>query len=92
MESIHAYDLLKSEIFVNHAFIDMKKNDFNDLSIDELIQKKTAFKEELHKLNYQRKAGRVDKPHLFSMLKKDIARIETVISRNKNKTTSERNS
>ncbi|HDZ77346.1 MAG TPA: 50S ribosomal protein L29, partial [Candidatus Omnitrophica bacterium] len=44
----------------------MKKNDFNNLSPDELAQKKTAFKEELHKLNYQRKAGRVDKPHLFS--------------------------
>ena len=25
MESIHAYDLLKSEIFVNHAFMDMKE-------------------------------------------------------------------
>ncbi len=70
----------------------MKKNDFNNLSPDELAQKKTAFKEELHKLNYQRKAGRVDKPHLFSKFKRDIARIETLVSQNKNKTTSEKNS
>lgn len=57
----------------------MKKEDYTNLSADELIQKKTSCKEELHKLNYQRKFGRVDKPHLFSKFKKDIARIETIL-------------
>lgn len=58
----------------------MKKEDLSNLNVDELIQKKLSLMQELHKLNYQRKSGRVDKPHLFSKFKKDIARIKTQIT------------
>lgn len=56
-----------------------------NLTKDELLQRERALKEELFKLNMQRYAGRVDKPHMFSLLKRDIARIETILKENKMK-------
>lgn len=61
----------------------MKKEGFSNLSIDELIHKRISLKQELHNLNYQRKSGRVDKPHLFSKFRKDIARIQTQLSKSR---------
>ena len=49
----------------------------------ELLQKEKSLKEELFKLNMQRYGGRVDKPHMFSLLKRDIARIETILNEKK---------
>ena len=48
-------------------------------SKEELEQKEKSLKEELFKINMQRYAGRVDKPHMFSLIKKDIARIQTLL-------------
>ncbi|MFH1888841.1 MAG: 50S ribosomal protein L29 [Candidatus Omnitrophota bacterium] len=61
----------------------MKTKDLRNLSKEELLQKEKALKEELFKLNMQRYGGRVDKPHMFSLLRKDIARIETILHENK---------
>lgn len=58
----------------------MKTKELRNLSKDELLQKEKAIKEELFKLNMQRYGGRVDKPHMFSLLKRDIARIETILN------------
>ncbi|MDD4939990.1 MAG: 50S ribosomal protein L29 [Candidatus Omnitrophica bacterium] len=58
----------------------MKTKDLRNLSKEELLQKERSLKEELFKLNLQRYSGRVDKPHMFSSIKKDIARIETILS------------
>ncbi len=60
-----------------------KNKDFRNLSVEELIQKEKALKEELFKLNLQRYGARVDKPHLFSLVKKDIARINTILNEKK---------
>ncbi|MDP2938813.1 MAG: 50S ribosomal protein L29 [Candidatus Omnitrophota bacterium] len=60
-----------------------KINELRDLSSEELSQKLKAFKEELFNLNYQRKFGRVEKPHRFQLLKKDIARIKTILKEKK---------
>lgn len=57
----------------------MKIKELRELSVEDLRQKEHSFKEELFNLNYQRRFGRVEKPHRFRMLKKDIARIETLI-------------
>ena len=59
----------------------MKSKDkgFENLSHDELLLKERNLKEELFKLNSQRYGGRVEKPHQFSLLRKDIARIETLL-------------
>lgn len=48
-------------------------------SKEELIDKEKSLKEELFKVNMQRYSGRVDKPHMFSLIKKDIARIQTLL-------------
>lgn len=55
----------------------MKYKEISSLSVQELLDKERNLKGQLHKLNYQRYAGRVERPHTFSILKKDIARIKT---------------
>jgi large subunit ribosomal protein L29 len=63
----------------------MKPQELRNLSQQELLQKEKDLKEELFKLNLQRYSGRVEKPHLFSLIKRDIARIQTVLSEKKEK-------
>lgn len=61
----------------------MKIKELQGLSKEELFQKEKALHEELFKLNAQRYAGRVDKPHMYSLIKKDIARIKTLLNAKK---------
>ena len=56
-----------------------KASNFRELSSDELFQKQNDFKKELFDLNYQRKMGRVEKPNRFQLIKRDIARILTIL-------------
>lgn len=57
----------------------MKVSEFRALSSEELLQKEKTFKKDLFELNYQRKLGAVEKPSRFKALKKDIARILTIL-------------
>ena len=57
----------------------MKVSELRDLGPEELQQKEKEFKKELYELNYQRKMGRVEKPSRFRELKRDIARIMTLL-------------
>ncbi len=61
----------------------MKIQELRNLSKEELLQKEKSLKEGLFKLNMQRYSGRVEKPHMFSSIKTDIARIETLLRQNK---------
>jgi large subunit ribosomal protein L29 len=63
----------------------MKKQDFSSLTADELRQKEKTLRDELFKLNQQRFAGRVEKPHMFGLIKRDIARIQTILNAKKEK-------
>lgn len=58
----------------------MKYKEIRDLSQQELQEKEKAIKEQLYKINYERYAGRVEKPHIFTQLRADIARIKTALS------------
>mgnify|MGYP001141022601 CR=1 FL=1 len=58
----------------------MKIQELRNLSKEELLQKEKTLKEELYKLNLQRYSGRVEKPHMFSLIKRDIARIQTILN------------
>ncbi|HLD82460.1 MAG TPA: 50S ribosomal protein L29 [Candidatus Omnitrophota bacterium] len=58
----------------------MKIQELRNLSKEELLQKEKALKEELFKLNLQRYGARVEKPHMFGLLKRDLARIETILN------------
>ena len=64
----------------------MKIDELRNMNRDELIAKEFQLKEELFGLNYQRKIGRVEKPHRFKLLKKGIARIQTLLSQEEKKT------
>ncbi len=57
--------------------------ELRNITKDELLQKENSLKEELLKINAQRYSGRVEKPHLFSSLRKDIARIKTILNEKK---------
>ena len=61
----------------------MKVKDLKEFSDIELNDKEKQLKKELFDLNNQRQMGRVEKPTSFRTIKKDIARILTVLSERK---------
>jgi len=61
----------------------MKIKELRSLSQEELMQKEKTLQDELNKLNSERYSGRVDKPHMFSLIKRDIARIKTLLCEKK---------
>ena len=61
----------------------LKAKDLVNLSKTELLEKEKALKDELFKLNSQRYSGRVEKPHLFSLVKREIAVVETILNSKK---------
>lgn len=62
-----------------------KMKDLRALSVEELNAKEKALKEEWFHLNEQRYTGRVEKPNRFSAVKRDIARIKTLLNERKEK-------
>jgi len=63
----------------------MKAKEFRTNDTADLLQKEKTFKKELYDLNYQRKFGKVEKPARFGHLKRDIARIKTILTERKSK-------
>lgn len=57
----------------------MKIKELHDMSSDELVQKEKSFKQDLYEMNNQRKVGSVEKPSRFKLLRRDIARIMTIL-------------
>jgi large subunit ribosomal protein L29 len=58
----------------------MKIKDISNLSADELSTKEKQLKKELFELESHRQMGRVEKPASFRNLRRDIARILTVLN------------
>lgn len=52
---------------------------FRELSSEDLLHREKALKKDLFDLNYQRKMGNVEKPSRFNGIKRDIARIMTIL-------------
>jgi len=63
----------------------MKPQELSSLSKEELLEKEKGLYAELAKLNTQRYTGNVEKPHKFALVKKDIARIRTILNEKKDK-------
>lgn len=63
----------------------MKPSELRDLSKEDLLEKEKGLYAELAKLNTQRYTGNVEKPHKFALVKKDIARIRTILNEKKDK-------
>jgi len=60
----------------------VKAKDLENLSKEELQNKLNDLNKQLMELQFKRKSG-VEKPHLFKVFKKDIARILTILNKNK---------
>jgi large subunit ribosomal protein L29 len=63
----------------------VKIKELRNLAREELLAKEKSLKEELFKLNLARYTGRVDKPHMFRLVRKDIARIKTILNEKEEK-------
>ena len=61
----------------------MKIKELSNLSADELVAKEKELKKELFDMESHRQMGRVEKPASFRNLRRDIARILTILSQKK---------
>lgn len=57
----------------------MKASQFRDMSKDELIQKEKELSEQLFKLRLQDATGKLENPSKIRLVKKDYARLKTVL-------------
>ncbi len=57
----------------------MKARDLREMDNQTLIDKLNGFKKQLFELRMKQSSTGADKPHLFKALKRDIARILTVL-------------
>lgn len=62
----------------------MKISNFRELSGDELQKKLLELKEELFHLRFQLAINQLENPHKITDVKRDIARVLTVINEGKN--------
>jgi len=62
----------------------MKIDEIRQLSADELEHKLVSLKEELFKLRFQAKSGKIEKPSRIKMVRRDIARVLTIQREGKN--------
>jgi large subunit ribosomal protein L29 len=59
----------------------MKIKDLNDMSPDELRHKQEELVDQLFKLRFQKSLGQLDSPMKVKNVRRDIARIKTVLNR-----------
>jgi large subunit ribosomal protein L29 len=57
----------------------MKGRELRELTKEELLKKKKDAKEELFNLRFQHSTGQLENTARLKLLKKDVARIETVL-------------
>ena len=58
----------------------MRAKELRDLSADELRQKRTEFKEQIFHLTLRRATGQLESPMKLRQSRRDLARVETVLS------------
>ena len=58
----------------------MKATELKELTVEELNGKLVALKEELFNLRFQHAINQLDNPHKLVEVKKDIARVMTVLN------------
>jgi large subunit ribosomal protein L29 len=57
----------------------MKIKEIKDMGVDELRQKSRDLAEELFRLRIRHTSGQLDSPAMMGRVRKDIARIQTVL-------------
>ncbi|MEP6602634.1 MAG: 50S ribosomal protein L29 [Spartobacteria bacterium] len=58
----------------------MKIKEIIEMSTDELLTKKRDFRQESLHLRLQQQSGQLEQPSRLRLLRRDVARIETVLS------------
>jgi len=59
----------------------MKIQEIQELTSKELLTRKRELKEEIFNLRMQQQSSQLEKPHLIRVARRNIARVETVLSR-----------
>lgn len=57
----------------------MKAARFRDMSAEELLQKEKELLDQLYKLRFQRATGKLENPSKIRQVRKDYARLKTVL-------------
>lgn len=57
----------------------MKATEIREMSNEELMKKLEEFKSELFVLRFQNETGQLENPMKINLVKKDIARVKTVL-------------
>jgi large subunit ribosomal protein L29 len=58
----------------------MKAKELREQSVEELQAKTRDMRDEIFKLNLQKHGGQIEKPSRIRELRRDIARVETVLT------------
>jgi len=64
----------------------MKTRELREFSPDELAHKEAELKNQLFKLRFQKSMGQLENPLKLKIIKKDIARIKTLLSEHRKET------
>jgi large subunit ribosomal protein L29 len=57
----------------------MEAKELRDLNVDDLARKRGELREEISHLKLKRATGRLDNPMQLRKIKRDLARVETVL-------------
>jgi large subunit ribosomal protein L29 len=58
----------------------MTPKEIRDLSTEEITTKLREIRAELLQLRLKKHTGQIEKPHMLRVLRKDIARLETILN------------
>jgi large subunit ribosomal protein L29 len=61
----------------------MKAKEIRELSLSEIEKKVRDSKDELVRLRLRKQTGQVETPHLLKELRRDLARMETIVKEKK---------
>jgi large subunit ribosomal protein L29 len=64
----------------------MKFKEIQEMSTDELLTKKRDLRQESLHLRLQQQSGQLEQPSRMRLLRRDVARVETVLSQRNNQT------
>ncbi len=59
----------------------MQIHDIQEFTPKDLLARKRELKEEIFNLRIQQQSGQLEKPHLIRVARRNVARIETVLTR-----------
>jgi large subunit ribosomal protein L29 len=58
----------------------MKVAEIKELTVKELLTRKHNLRQELFNLRIQQQSGQLERPHMIHAIRKDLARIETILT------------